>query len=220
MKTPCAWIPLIGAVLISACSSAPETPVDLGPPPAYQERNSIAEIIDYEKDMPEWADRYINTGLAGIEALPEYAGRHVFVSRQIGNNLKSLQLWAAGFSAERDLPRLIAARIQKRFIADSNGNPGDAYGRYFEAVIKNASNAVFQGASREDSFWIKKRIFEDDGVSPAGEVYEYLVMASIDRETLQQQINMLLTISRADKPPTREQSAAAMRLRLNFYEGF
>lgn len=220
MKTPCACIPLIGAVLISACSAGPEASVDLGPIPAYQEKNSITEILAYERDMPEWADRYGSAGLAGIETLPEYADRYVFVSRQIGNNLESLELWAAGFSVERDLPRLVSARIQERFIADSRGNPGDEYGRYFEAVVKNASNAAFPGGSREDSFWIKKRIFEDDGVSPAGEIYEYLIMASIDREALEQQINMLLVTSRSDKPSTREQSAASMRLRLNFYEGF
>jgi hypothetical protein len=220
MKTLRSCIPFIGAFLITACSAAPETSVDFGPAPAYHERNSITEIIDYENDMPEWVSRYVSAGLAGIEALPEYAGRYVFVSRQLGNSLEPLRLWAAGFSVERDFPRLVSERIQKRFIAGSNGNPGEEYGRYFEAVVKNASDAVFAGPSRESGFWIKERIFEDDGVSPAGEVYEYLIMASIDRETLRQQIDMLLITTRLDKPLTRDQAAAAMRLRLNFYEGF
>jgi hypothetical protein len=210
----------MGAFLITACFAAPAAFVDLGPMPAYQERNSITEIIDYENDMPEWVSRYNSAGLAGIEALPEYADRYVFISRQIGNSLEPLLLWAAGFSVERDFPRLVSARVQERFIADSGGNPGDEYGGYFEAMVKSASDTAFQGASREGSFWIKKRIFEDDGVSPAGEVYEYLIMTSIDRETLQRQINMLLITTRPDKPLVGKQSAASMRLRLNFYEGF
>jgi hypothetical protein len=220
MKALSACIPLIGAFLVTACSAGPETPVDLGPIPAYQERNSIAEIIDYENDMPEWVSRYVNAGLAGVEALPEYEGRYVFVSRQTGNSLGPLRLWAAGFSVERDFPRLVSARIQERFITGSSGNPGDEYGRYFETVIKNASDAGFPGASPEGSFWSKKRIFAEDGISPEGEVYEYLIMASIDREALQQQINMLLITARPDKLLTKEQSAASMRLRLNFYDGF
>ncbi|MDR3123455.1 MAG: hypothetical protein LBU16_06720 [Treponema sp.] len=220
MKTLRSCVPLIGAFLITACSSDPKVPVALDPAPAYQEKNTITEIIDYENDMPEWVTRYIDAGLAGIEALPEYANRHVFVSVQEGASLEPLRLWEAGFSVERDFPRLVSARIQKRFIAGGSGNPGEAYGRYFEAVIKNVSDAAFEGASRESSFWIKKRIFEDDGVSPAGEVYEYLIIASIDRETLRRQINMLLITTRPDKPPTKEQSAAAMRLRLNFYGDF
>jgi hypothetical protein len=220
MKAPSACIPIIGAFLITACFTAPEKPVDLGPVPAYQERNSITEIIDHEDDMPQWVSRYISAGSAGVETLPEYADRYVFVGRQIGNSLEPLRLWEAGFSVERDFPRLVAARIQERFITGGNGNPGDEYGRYFEAVVKNASDTAFQGASRENSFWIKKRIFAEDGISPAGDIYEYLIMTSIDRETLQQQINMLLITARPDKPPTREQSAASMRLRLNFYDGF
>jgi hypothetical protein len=213
-------IPLIGAFLITACSAAPETPVDLGPPPAYQERNSITEIIDHESAMPEWAIRYIDAGLGGVETLPEYADRYVFVSRQIGSSLEPLLLWVAGFSAERDFPRLVAARIQERFIKGSGGNPGDVYGRYFEAVIKNASDTAFQGAVRESSFWIKRRIIAEDGTSPGEEIYEYLIMTSIDRETLRQQINILLITARPDKPLTREQSAASMRLRLDFFESF
>jgi hypothetical protein len=220
MKTLRVCIPFIGVFLATACFSSPGTPVDLGPVPAYQERNSITEIINHEDNMPEWAGRYIAAGLAGIEVLPEYGDRYVFIGRQTGNSLEPLLLWSAGFSVERDFPRLVSARIQERFIAGGAENPGEAYGRYFEAVVKNASNTVFAGASRGDGCWIKKRIFEDDGISPAGEIYEYLIMTSIARETLQRQINMLLITTRPDKPLSREQSAASMRLRLNFFEGF
>jgi hypothetical protein len=220
MKTLSVCTPFIGVLLATACFSGPGTPVDLGPAPAYQERNTITEIIDHDDNMPEWAGRYIDAGLAGIEALPEYGDRYVFIGRQAGNSLEPLLLWAAGFSVERDFPQLVSARIQERFIAGGDGNPGEKYGRYFEAVVKSASDTAFAGASREGGCWIKKRIFADDGISPAGEIYEYLIMTSIDRETLQRQINMLLITTRPDKTPFREQSAASMRLRLTFYEGF
>jgi hypothetical protein len=221
MKTARACVLFAAAALTAACFSGPESSVvDLGPVPAYRERNSIAEIIDYENDMPEWVIRYAAAGIAGVEALPEFEDRYIFISRQTGNNLEPLRLWAAGFSIERDFPRLVSARIQARFILGGNGNPGDAYGRYFEATVKNASDAAFAGASLDDSFWIKKRIFGDDGLSPVGEVYEYLIMTAIEKETLRGQIDMLLTTARANDPSSREQAAAAMRLRLNFYEGF
>ncbi|MDR1250235.1 MAG: hypothetical protein LBK63_13155 [Treponema sp.] len=220
MKTVRVCVLFTGAFLAMACFSGPESPVDLGPVPAYQERNSITEIIDYENDMPEWVVRYANAGLTGVETLPEFEGRYVFISRQIGNTLDPLRLWAAGFSVERDFSRLVSARLQARFILGGGGNPGDAYGRYFEAAVKNASDAAFTGASLEGSFWIKKRIFGDDGLSPVGEVYEYLIMTAIDKETLRKQLDMLLTTTRTNEPSSREQAAAAMRLRINFYEGF
>jgi hypothetical protein len=219
MKTPRA-IPLIGAFLMIACSSDPQGFLDLGPAPEYLRAERIAEIIDSEDNMSVWAGRYLEAGVAGVETLPEYSDRYVFVDRQVGSRLEPLQLWAAGFSVERDFSRLVAARIQERFISGGSGNPAEEYGRYFEAVVKGASSLVFQGATREGSFWVRKRIFEEGGVSPVEDIYEYLIMATVDRETLRQQIDMLLITIRPDKPSTRDQSTASMRLRLNFFEGF
>jgi hypothetical protein len=220
MKTVRACILLTGAFLITACFSGPGAPLSLGPVPAYRERNSVSEIIDHENDMPEWVDRYAAIGIAGVEALPRFEGRYVFVCKQAGSRLEPLQLWLAGFSVERDFPRLVSARIQARFVTGGNGNPGEAYGRYFDAVVRKASDTAFEGASREGNFWIKKRIFGDDGLSPLEEVYEYLILISIEKAALQRQIDMLLTTTRPEETSSREQSAASMRLRLSFYDGF
>jgi hypothetical protein len=213
-------IPLIGAFLIVSCSSGPQGSLSLGPAPEYRREERLAEVIDHEDAMPQWAIRYLEAGVEGVETLPEYGDSYVFIDRQAGSSLEALRLWAAGFSVERDFSRLVASRIQKRFVAGSDGNPAEEYGRYFETVVKSASGIVFQGAVREGGFWVKKRIFEEDGVSPAEDVYEYLIMASAGREALRQQIDMLLITARPDKPATRDQSAASMRLRLNFFEGF
>jgi hypothetical protein len=197
--------------------------VILGPVAEYQEKNSIIEVIDHEnldEDIPEWVIRYLSTDLIGIETLPEYEDRYVFIGKQRGNSLDSLRLWATSFSVDRDFSRLVSARIQARFTRIARGNPGEEFGRYFETVIKNSSDTVFSGASQEGSFWIRQRIFGDDGLSPIGESFEYYVLVSIEKEILEKQINLLLTTARPDLPPTRDQSAAAMRLRLNFYEGF
>ena len=78
----------------------------------------------------------------------------------------------------------------------------------------------FSGARQESNFWIKKRIFGDDGLSPLWETFEYYILVSIDRQTLERQINQLLATSRPDLPPTRDQTAATARLRQNFYDGF
>jgi hypothetical protein len=216
MKTPRA-IPLIGALLITACFSDPGA-LDLGPAPEYRREERVSEIIDYSEDMPHWAFPYLEAGPAGIEALPEYGDSYVFVDRQAGNRLEPLRLWAAGFSVERDFSRLVAARIQERFVTGSNGNPAEEYGRYFETVVKGASNAVFPGPLGHGGFWVKRRFIGEDG--PTEEIYEYLIMVSVDREALRQQINMLLITARPDRPSTRDQSVASMRLRMNFFDGF
>ncbi|GHV77078.1 hypothetical protein AGMMS49942_18990 [Spirochaetia bacterium] len=170
--------------------------------------------------MPEWVIRYVNTSTGGIEGLREYAGNYVFIGKQQGNNPDSLKLWADSFSLDRDFPRLVSARIQARFSRFAGGNPGEEFGRYFERVVKNATDTAFSGAIQESSFWIKKRMLEDDELSPPEEIYEYYILIRIPKEVLEKQINLLLITTRTDLPPTRDQSAAAMRLRLSFYEGF
>jgi hypothetical protein len=227
MKIVPALILAGGIVLFTACLTGGEQPmVRLGPVPEYQEKNSAIEVIDHENaaaspaDMPEWVIRYVDAGISGIEGLPEYADSYVFIGKQQGSNLDSLKLWAGSFSLDRDFPRLVSARIQARFTGFAEGNPAEEFGRYFEQVVINSTDAAFSGALQESSFWIKKRIFGDDGLSPIGEAYEYYILTRITREVLERQINLLLITTRPDLPPTRQQSAAAMRLRLSFYDGF
>jgi hypothetical protein len=223
----------LSVFLFTGCFTRSPSVILLGPVPEYRERNSIIEVIDHENivrnsmgtitsedDMPQWVALYISTGITGIETLPEYENSYVFVGKQGGNNLASLKLWANGFSVDRDFPRLVSARVQARFSGFARGNPGEEFGLYFEAVIKNLSDATFTKARRESSFWIKKRIFGDDGLTLVGESYEYFILIRISREALEEQINLLLITTRPEIPPTRDQAAAAMQLRLNFYEGF
>jgi hypothetical protein len=217
---PVAPILIMGIFLFTACFTAPEKIVELGPVPEYRETNSISEVIDHEADMPPWVVRYVSAGIRGIETLPEYEDRYVFIGKQRGNNLESLKLWTGGFSLDQDFPRLVSERIQARFTGFADGNPGEKFGRYFEAVVKKSADTAFDGAVQESSFWIKKKNFEDDGVSPLGETFEYYILVSIEKEILERQINMLLITTRTDLPPTKDQSAAAMRLRLSFYDEF
>jgi hypothetical protein len=224
MKTVPALILLICMALFNACFTGREKVMArIGPVPEYREETGAVEVIDHqnaEADMPEWVIRYVNTGISGIESLPEYADSYVFIGKQRGSNLSSLTLWANSFSLDRDFPRLVSARIQERFTGFAKGNPGEEFGRYFERVVKNSIDAAFNGAIQESSFWVKNRTLGDDESSPPGEAYEYYILTRIPKNVLVRQINLLLVTSRADLPPTREQSAAAMRLRLNFYDGF
>jgi hypothetical protein len=94
------------------------------------------------------------------------------------------------------------------------------FGRYFEQAVKDSADAAYSGAVQEGSFWIKKRMFGDDGLTPIGEAFEYYILASIERGTLEQQINTLLTTAQPDLPPAKGQAAAAAHCRLIFYDGF
>jgi len=171
--------------------------------------------------IPEWLEVYMNGGgLRDIEALPKYKDVFVFVGEESGTNLNALRTWATGFSVAQDMARLVSTRVQARFAGAAAGSPDDEYGRYFENVVKTASDATYSGARKEADFWVLKRYFKDDGKTVDREVYDYYVLVTIDRETLKKQIENVLNGVKPDKPLTKEQQTAVDRVKQSFYEGF
>jgi hypothetical protein len=218
---------LFAAVLaFSACSSKPRTQAEpLAPAPQYIERTETYVVLEHKntavgQDVPDWVTRYIAGGLSGVEAMPEYEGKYVFVGEDSGGNLNALRQWSSGFSVAQDISRMVSRRVQDRFAGAAAGSPDDAYGRYFENVVKSSSDASYSGARKETDFWIKKRYFKADGKTVDREVYDYYILVSIDKTLLEQQINNVLNNVSADVPPTREQATAYDRVKEAFYEGF
>jgi hypothetical protein len=212
------------ALLFAACSSDPHA-VPLGPAPEYQQETDTYTVIDHktmviDEDVPEWVTRYISDGVRGVEAMPLYQDAYVFVGEDKGRNLNALRQWSANFTVAQDLARMVSSRVQVRFATAATGSPDEAYGRYFESVIKNVSDASFSGARKENDFWLLKRYFEADGKTVNREEYEYYVLVSINKELLQRQINDILNRANADIALTGDQSDAVIRVKEVFYEGF
>jgi hypothetical protein len=170
--------------------------------------------------IPEWVNRYLQGGIPMLEALAGYEERYLFVAHDQGTNLKALGQWAAGFRLDKDFSRLAAARIQTRMTQAAQGDPDGEYGRYFEAVIRSSSDAVYLGTFRENDFWVFKQYVRESGGETSPGMYEWYILISIDKVLLQHQISAILDQVTVDLPPTREQAAAIARLKENFYEEF
>jgi hypothetical protein len=217
---------LVAALALSACSSKPKAqPESPGPAPEYRETTETYVVIDHKtkaigQDVPEWVTRYIADGLTGVEAMPAYREKYVFVGEDTGTNLNALRQWSSGFSVAQDLSRMVSRRVQDRFAGAAAGSPDDAYGRYFENVVKSSSDATYTGARKETDFWLQKRFFKADGKTVDREIYEYYVLVSIDKAILERQISDVLNNVNADIPPTPEQATAYDRVKEAFYEGF
>jgi hypothetical protein len=186
-----------------------------------------------EAGIPEWARLYLDDGLRGVEALDAYRGKYVFVGENQGSTLTGLQQWADGFAAAQDLPRLIAQRVEQRFVASAVLYPDDEYGEYFENAIKKISDAEYPGAVKEQTFWIKRQRYieentgeytDDDFDTPQIDIdfehYIFLILISIDKETLQKKIQELITSIKTNTAPTKEQTQAINKIRAHFFEGF
>jgi len=98
-------------------------------------------------------------------------------------------------------------------------------------LIRAVSNGEFLKAEKEQTFWLKRKVTDDDGETDgiaytqpnpaaAKERYEFLVLVSVDRETLQKQIQGIMAGIKTKIPPTKEQAAAIAKMKNNIFVGF
>lgn len=213
---------IIAPLLFTSCAGRPGrmvlSPIDL---PAQDITPYI--IIEHKNtaamtEMPEWVIAYFDGGLAEIEKLMEYQGRHAFVAKNEGSNFTAMNHWMAGFSAELDFPRLAAARVEERFFSAAP-LPDQEYGAYYEAMVRMASDFPWTGAGRESDFWIHK------GYLPAQdederETFEFLILLTIDRADFNYQLQSILRNIKPNPPPTKDQLNAINRIRDRFFDSF
>ena len=179
--------------------------------------------------IPEWVRLYFNDAVNEIEGLDRFNGKYIFIGENRGNNFSALQQWANGFSVEQDLPRLVTQRVERKLVASASLYPDDEYGEYYEFLIREMSNGEFLEAVKEQTFWLKRKITvrnaETDDNAGANSVtvterYEFLVLISVDKETLQKQIQGIMMRIKTKISPTREQAAAIARVKSTLFEGF
>ncbi|MCL1837100.1 MAG: hypothetical protein FWG46_06100 [Treponema sp.] len=226
---------LCAALLLAACAGQ-KNKIIFRPDPSQDEhygRTNTFEswqIIESEsgpgeRGIPEWVRRYLAGDGRGIELMDQFSGKYIFVGENQGDNINSLRQWANGFTAAYDLPRLVAARVERRLVSSAALYPDDEYGQYFENLIKKVSDGEYPGAVKEQTYWVRRMriIGEDDGggeIDRITELYEYMVLTSIDIETLRAQLRQIMAGIRTATPPTRDQAAAISRIQQTFFEGF
>jgi hypothetical protein len=180
--------------------------------------------------IPEWVRWYVDNEIKEIEALDRFSGKYIFIGDNGGGNFSALQQWANGYTVEQDLPRLITRRAERRLVSSASLYPDDEYGEYYEFLIRDISNGEYSGAVKEQTFWLKRKIVnsaETDDITntqskpdTAQERYEFLVLISVDKETLQRQIQGIMTRIKTKIIPTKEQAAAIAKIKNTFFEGF
>ena len=185
-------------------------------------------IVDSEEArLPAWVRRFYGVEAGEVEDLPEFAGRYVFISRNRGGSFDALRQWADNFCVGRDFARLVVARSERRFVARSLLYPEDEFGDFFVAAIRALSNGEYVDIMKEDTFWVKRELIANGdervdflGAPLATERFEFLVLISVDRLRLQEQVLELLSGVRPSVRPTREQALAIDTLTQTFFEGF
>ncbi|MCL2601428.1 MAG: hypothetical protein FWD91_01295 [Treponema sp.] len=214
-------------------SRRPEIP-DETPTARLARPFTVTDFRDNAKGgtMPEWAALWLEGGVQAVETLEAFQGRFVFISRNEGSNLSALEKWGQWFDPELDFPRLAAARIQERFLSGVT-RPDAVYGAFFVALVRAASNARWAGAVRESDFWLHRRFFtaeigaadnaeggENAANTKIEEMWEFLVLVSIDKALFAAQLDAVFRSVRPTPPLTRDQNNTVNRVIDTFFEGF
>ena len=224
---------ILWAVLFASClnTSNRQTFPRLEIPEAIDryEPSVITDFQNNEEPMPEWVSRWLSGGIGEVESLAPYQYHYVFVSRNEGSNFNALKAWAQSFSPELDFPRLAAARIQTR-LNYSVPLPDFEYGAFYEALIRYAADAPWDGAVMEDTFWLRRKYIPaaeenpvDDIIQPPAQerdAWEFLVLISINKEHFASQLHQIFDNIRPYPSPTRDQAAAISRVKEQFFERF
>jgi hypothetical protein len=168
-------------------------------------------------NIPEWFYAYVYGGIEELEKMPAYQGKYCFVGRNESANFGVLSKWADSYSVVYDFTRLAAARIEKRLFSASSLYPDDEYGPFFEKLVKKAFDTEFSAAIKEDTFWIRRANGNDESLP---DIYEFFILISVDKTTMQTDVNNMISQARSGVTVSRAQNNALNRLQQNFFEGF
>jgi hypothetical protein len=179
-----------------------------------------SRYIEGEPYLPDWLSAFLGGGIEEAERIEAYAGRYLFVAGNQGVNFAAMEKWADNYSVEYDFPMLAAERIDRRMNVSNTMYPDEEYGIFYETFVKNAYGGEYNGAVKEDTYWIKTKI-TGSGESPAqSEVFNFYVLISIDTAAMQAAVYNLFMQAFDTAVPAGAQIAAINRLRQNFFEGF
>ena|GEM_PF-2178727 len=192
----------------------------------------VLQILDYKNRndgavLISWLRRYLDNGIAGTESMAVYQGSYLFIASIRSAKLPVIYQWLDNYYPDRDFARLAAQRVQKRFEQDLTDKPPDMiYGPNYEKVIKAAYGYSFWGAKRLDDSWVLAiPAVQNEDTEPEQARYWGFILVSIPRETLEIQVNELLSKvsnskTRGGRPATKEQNVAFDHVKERFFDQF
>ena len=203
-------------------------------PPLREEEPEIVrhiswEVLDYkDKDIgssiPAWVNYYLDNNILQIENYFEFYNHFVFIASNAGTNFNALQQWMNAFSIDLDFPRLAAVRMENRFLNAAVLFPDDEYGSFYEALIRAASDAHWQGAVRAEDFWVSRSFIGLDNPETESpetwDRYEFLILLIVEKDIMIPQIEMVLQDVQPPSPLSRYQRSAVNRVIEFFFDGF
>jgi hypothetical protein len=208
-----AGIVLASLAALGACATT-------GPNPSDRAVGEF-EVIEHKGTTlgvatPDWVLNALE-GSAAVEAMDEYEGQYVIIVDQRGESLQGVQTWADNFEAQAEIAQRITTRVEQRFAGAAAGDI-DRIETYLEEVVRTVSEAQFSGFASPADWWVHYRWYEEDGRTVDREEYRYIVLYTIERRLLDEQIRTAIENAPVDEPQNDEERTARERVKDALYE--
>jgi hypothetical protein len=197
---------------------------------------TIIEHKNPSEEIPQWLRFYLDSGERPVERT-DYTDNYIFVITEKGSGLAALEKWSEYFRIEQDFSQAVFLRMYNRLIAESQGRPDYYLGDFFEVFLKKIAGHIFEGASREDGYWIKisfERFAGEDGVVPDGdgrnsmesadvetdEEYWYYILSKINKTSFEKEIMGLFTAAYSEVKLEKLQAGVVSKLQSALFAEF
>jgi hypothetical protein len=200
------------AAVLASCASAPEPTPEAEEAEMQEPLVRRPDILDHKnykwgQDVPEW----VMMDALDIEQMEEYEDHYVFkFESPRAANLQGAELWTRNFTASSQIAQIVQNRVQTKFAGAAAGDM-DMLETYMEQVVQSFSEAQFSGYTPEADYWVQMRYYDAEG-EPTEEAYTYVVLYTIERDTLDQMIQDALERA-GEEPDTEEEETARDRVR-------
>ena len=210
---------LLALAVVAGCASKPKTGVN---PPAATVKTYPPQIIEHKgtafgRDYPKWMDAALD-GPKAVEKLADFANKYVVVVQEDGKDLAGANLAASKLDAQTTIAAMISTRVKDTFAGAQVGDK-DKIETYMERAVKSVSEATFTGFAMEGDWWAKLQTFTSDGKA-SDQVYRVIQLWTIDKDTLQKQVQKQLAGAAAAEPKTEDKQKAIDLVQQSFFDGF
>ena len=219
MKRTIATLAVVLALFaVIGCASKPPT----APPPVTLAKFEILQHKGTTLGVampPAWVEAAIN-GPKAVEKLADYKDMFVVVVDVTGQNLDGVNLAASRLNADTEISRYLSIRVKDTFAGAQVGDK-DKIETYMERCVKSVSDARVSGFRKATDWWVQLRWDKPDNAKAFDrDEFRLLQLYTVDKNTLEAQLQKILKGEAANEPKTPEKQRAMDLVQQSFFDGF
>jgi hypothetical protein len=170
----CAATAVAAALVLASCGTAS---------PAQK-----TEILDNKGaalgiNTPDWVTKWVTSGNAAVEALPEYKDAYCFVVNSESKDKAFLLAWTGNLNGPAAIANVISTTISQDVAGREGYVEGEERDRVIRANMEMMSNASYTGARKMADWWqlVRNKATKD-------ETFQAFVLYTFGKKVLDDQI--------------------------------